>query len=398
MGRRNVSALNVDTMDMYNGMVSRAKDNAFAHLDEVPEEYRDMVAGILDEFANAATAVVTAANSEIQTLRQQTQNYLEQIASLERYRFGPRKQTVVTMDGQMTIEGMFDQNVVAAPESEKTVKVVPYVRRTKISNEDRLSHLPVREEYEVVLTEEQKNGIVVVDGTMMQFAGYQFVREEVKRVEIPTYRSRIMTPVFIEISDEQKSVVESMLAGDGLTYSCSLYDMMNSVDAENGETAGASETVESFEIAGTFKDTETFESTESKVTENTEYSVPDIACAVQLNCEQPETTSAPLSDNTGVQMETLYLRLVRDTPTPRAGFSRLWDIDDIIPRENRLGPGVVQVPTDYNGPRKVYVVPAPMPLIQGSEVSPSLMAHIIALKYSDAIPTYRMEKIFRREG
>ena len=25
------------------------------------------------------------------------------------------------------------------------------------------------------------------------------------------------------------------------------------------------------------------------------------------------------------------------------------------------------------------------------------MAHIIALKYADAIPTYRMEKVFRRE-
>ena len=411
MGRRNVTDLNVDITDVFSEMMSRAKEKAFAHLNDVPEEYRDDTAGILDRFAATATAVVNDANEEIRTLRQLLQNAYEQIASLERYRFGPHKETQVMMDGeQMTIEGMFDENAVNATNANDTPKVIQYVRRSKISNQDRVSLLPVKVEYINDLTEEQKNGIVIIDGKMMRFAGYQFVREEVKRVEIPTYRSRMMTPVFIEISDEQESAAEALLAGDGLTYSYSLFDEMESKIAVDGEASEVSAELENSEdsedlvdpeVAEWFESSEfaewleTYEGFESTTRSTAEDS---LSYEIKLVWKDPrvgETREMPKIET--VSYEEFASTLRSDTPTPRAGFTRKWNIDDIIPRDKRLGQGVVQVPCAYAGPRKLYVVPAPMPLISGSEVSPSLMAHIIALKYADAIPTYRMEKVFRRE-
>ena len=118
MGRRNVTDLNVDITDVFSEMMSRAKEKAFAHLNDVPEEYRDDTAGILDRFAATATAVVNDANEEIRTLRQLLQNAYEQIASLERYRFGPHKETQVMMDGeQMTIELEFPGGYITIPQA-----------------------------------------------------------------------------------------------------------------------------------------------------------------------------------------------------------------------------------------------------------------------------------------
>lgn len=95
------------------------------------------------------------------------------------------------------------------------------------------------------------------------------------------------------------------------------------------------------------------------------------------------------------------------------------NIDEIIPPEKRRSPGLVIPQVELaeeerlacggivprkgyiervKGVRALYTLPSPQALLEGCEVSPSLMARIICMKYVDCLPTYRIERIFWREG
>ncbi len=46
----------------------------------------------------------------------------------------------------------------------------------------------------------------------------------------------------------------------------------------------------------------------------------------------------------------------------------------------------------------VAIAPPPAQLIPKSMATPSLLAHVVVSKYADALPLYRQEQIFARQG
>lgn len=55
-------------------------------------------------------------------------------------------------------------------------------------------------------------------------------------------------------------------------------------------------------------------------------------------------------------------------------------------------------PIDPDAPSEVKMAPIPKSLISGSIITPALLAYIITAKFCDALPFYRLEKIFARSG
>lgn len=300
----------------------------------------------------------------------------EKYLCLERKYFGSsRERTLFTQameNGveQSEISGFFPTGITGQDVPQPQNSQEPQARRhrktvlqqkPKMTMEERMAHLDTKVIIEGELTEEEKLRVRVIEGKQMKFGGYQMVRNEVRR-DSKTYIAEIRAPFWIEVKDENETAEEALASNEPVDSEAAIAEETSSTadsDSE-AETAIAEET-------GSTADFEA-EAANAEETGSTAKSEAETANAEEAGSDSGSVDGVP-----------------GDEKEPQPGrFKLLMDEGG--------------KPFFYYGPRKIYISPSSPAVLPGCEVSVSLLADILTMKYVDALPSYRIEKILKRSG